>query len=52
MRQPENDHTKMFGNDGPVGNDAEIIVYYEQQWTSGASVTHTVLVLQRRAGNV
>jgi hypothetical protein len=30
MRQPENDHTKMFGNDGPVGNDAEIIVYYEQ----------------------
>ena len=29
MIQPENDHTKMFGNDGPVGNDAEIIVYYE-----------------------
>jgi hypothetical protein len=30
MKQPDNDHTKMFGNDGPVGNDAEIIVYYEQ----------------------
>ena len=29
MRQPENNHTKMFGNDGSVGNDAEIIVYYE-----------------------
>jgi hypothetical protein len=30
MKQPENDHTKMFGNDGPIGNDAEIVVYYEQ----------------------
>ena len=30
MKQPENDHTKMFGNDGSIHNDAEIIVYYEQ----------------------
>jgi hypothetical protein len=29
MRQPDNEHSKMFGNDGELGNDAEIIVYYE-----------------------
>ena len=29
MKQPENDHTKMFGNDETIHNDAEIIVYYE-----------------------
>lgn len=29
MKQPDNKQAKMFGNDGPVGNDAEIIVYYE-----------------------
>jgi hypothetical protein len=29
MKQPNNKHAEMFGNDGPVGNDAEIIVYYE-----------------------
>ena len=31
MKQPENSHTKHFGNDGPIGNDAEIIVYYEER---------------------
>ena len=31
MKQPENDHVKHFGNDGPIGNDAEIIVYYEER---------------------
>jgi len=30
VKQPENSHTKMFGNDGSIHNDAEIIVYYEQ----------------------
>ena len=30
MKQPENNHTKMFGNDGSIHNDAEFIVYYEQ----------------------
>ena len=30
MKQPENAHTKMFGNDETIHNDAEIIVYYEQ----------------------
>jgi len=29
VKQPDNKQAKMFGNDGPVGNDAEIIVYYE-----------------------
>lgn len=29
MKQPDNKQAKMFGNDGLVGNDAEIIVYYE-----------------------
>ena len=29
MKQPDNKQAKMFGNDGPVCNDAEIIVYYE-----------------------
>ena len=35
MKQPENSHTKHFGNDGPIGNDAEIIVYYEQHGPAG-----------------
>ena len=30
MKQPENKHSKHFGNDGPISNDAEIIVYYEE----------------------
>ena len=30
MKQPENSHTKHFGNDETIHNDAEIIVYYEQ----------------------
>jgi len=29
MKQPENSHTKHFGNDETIHNDAEIIVYYE-----------------------
>ena len=29
MKQPDNKQAKMFGNDGPTDNDAEIIVYYE-----------------------
>ena len=29
MKQPENKHTVMFGNDEATANDAEIIVYYE-----------------------
>jgi hypothetical protein len=31
VKQPENGRTKHFGNDGPIGNDAEIIVYYEER---------------------
>jgi len=30
MKQPDNSHTKHFGNDETIHNDAEIIVYYEQ----------------------
>jgi hypothetical protein len=29
MKQPDNRHSEHFGNDGEIGNDAEIIVYYE-----------------------
>jgi hypothetical protein len=29
VKQPDNDHSKFFGNDESIHNDAEIIVYYE-----------------------
>lgn len=30
MQQPDNRHSKLFGNAGEVANDAEIIVFHEQ----------------------
>tara|TARA_R100001463_G_scaffold131055_3_gene190858 strand:+ start:838 stop:1116 length:279 start_codon:yes stop_codon:yes gene_type:complete len=29
MKQPENKSSMLFGNDGDIGNDAEIVIYYE-----------------------
>jgi hypothetical protein len=40
MKQPENGHTKHFGNDGPIGNDAEIIVYYENEGQQSQSYVY------------
>ena len=40
MKQPDNSHTKHFGNDETIHNDAEIIVYYEQHGQQSQSYAY------------